>query len=881
MMLGPRTLGEPYEFIHPGHSTKQMVSRYESLSNASHAPTYSSFDGTAKNDKSPIRQSFRNLFSALKKVNLRKGKHIERPLSSFKKQHHPIINDHPGLNAPPVFRSRSRKLTSSLLYLSGYSQLQGTPDTLMPVWSSCTATLEPDSIVISGLTPHGNPSVHIIELSNCTNVRSLPIEQLNPEESALLPRKGGKDGRDEFKVFEILFEGRPREKFAANSVQERAGWVSAIWDAVIPSRDEEDCIQKEDSLADLISSEEQVLRSVLPVLNAPTVSQRPLPPTPLETLPPLMTSTVDTYSQASCPPISPSIYPPTQPVSRASSAPGQSRSSSPSIANLSRLSVVRQRLAQMEMSSSSLSSSPDSPVSSRLSVCTRLTTPVLAHEAKLSTSQIMARNKSARSGTADSIFDSYCDRPIEPAPLPSFFEKLEDNFAKTQTVENQRSRSTRGQSSHAPPNPDSTVEYAQSDKGYDQPTANLDGHILSLRDEIYGLPGAVANVVNVQGCTNAVLKRVAELEEQAKSNGKALNSIQRRINKQIDRKQGDTGAEETNDKLFKAIETLQAEVKNDLAQMRTTLSHSAPSSTQMNNIPPNALPSEVDISNLHAKVEALHGTCSAEYRSLAGSLESMRKMGSLLEKDSAKLDLQSQRHSESIRYLTELNSWIEASVKHDTLQRHDLCVKIDQLCGDLSNAQGGSLMADIRQLALDTAARDQSSAILQAKMDGLLTMLNDISSESRYALTDAAPVLGVARIATLIDQQRQYQEDLVRALGTGISDEIKGERLRFVEAMKEATAINVQIHVEQFKQELKQEVMGMTEEVGRLHRDRQAMQNQIADLFAFYIKHKAAVENENLLPLGLASKPESPKPSRRDEATTASNTKQRKLESAQ
>lgn len=61
----------------------------------------------------------------------------------------------------------------------------------------------------------------------------------------------------------------------------------------------------------------------------------------------------------------------------------------------------------------------------------------------------------------------------------------------------------------------------------------------------------------------------------------------------------------------------------------------------------------------------------------------------------------------------------------------------------------------------------------------------------------------------LIDRQRRDQEALFRSLTNGtndplqtimlmsirlaeISGEIKGERLRFVEAMKEATAINVQ-----------------------------------------------------------------------------------------
>ena len=77
-----------------------------------------------------------------------------------------------------------------------------------------------------------------------------------------------------------------------------------------------------------------------------------------------------------------------------------------------------------------------------------------------------------------------------------------------------------------------------------------------------------------------------------------------------------------------------------------------------------------------------------------------------------------------------------------------------------------------------------------------------------YFYTDSQAIAG------LMDRQRQDQETLLRAFTDGksifsrcvscyggiltllcsieISGEIKGERLRFVEAMKEATAINVQ-----------------------------------------------------------------------------------------
>jgi len=59
--------------------------------------------------------------------------------------------------------------------------------------------------------------------------------------------------------------------------------------------------------------------------------------------------------------------------------------------------------------------------------------------------------------------------------------------------------------------------------------------------------------------------------------------------------------------------------------------------------------------------------------------------------------------------------------------------------------------------------------------------------------------------------------------------------------MKEATAINVQIHVEEFKKELTREVLISTQEVGRLQRERQLLEQQIADLFAFYSKQKQTV----------------------------------------
>ncbi|KAJ2925151.1 hypothetical protein H1R20_g11940, partial [Candolleomyces eurysporus] len=64
-------------------------------------------------------------------------------------------------------------------------------------------------------------------------------------------------------------------------------------------------------------------------------------------------------------------------------------------------------------------------------------------------------------------------------------------------------------------------------------------------------------------------------------------------------------------------------------------------------------------------------------------------------------------------------------------------------------------------------------------------------NELNTSLTDWLSV-GTTALARLMETQTRNQESMLKAFTDEISDEIKGERLRFVEAMKEATAINVQ-----------------------------------------------------------------------------------------
>ena len=134
------------------------------------------------------------------------------------------------LQIPPTGREENEKIVcispvdghkgkaGPLLYLSRIPEAD-----LPPVWMNCTAQLHSTHILVMWDTPQGNPAPRLVPFTACTDVRSLAPADLEPEERALLPSD------EAWKVFELQFEGRAREKFAAHSLTERALWVSAVW----------------------------------------------------------------------------------------------------------------------------------------------------------------------------------------------------------------------------------------------------------------------------------------------------------------------------------------------------------------------------------------------------------------------------------------------------------------------------------------------------------------------------------------------------------------------------------------------------------------------------------------------------------------------------
>ncbi|KAH8107754.1 hypothetical protein BXZ70DRAFT_9418 [Cristinia sonorae] len=216
---------------------------------------------------------------------------------------------------------------------------------------------------------------------------------------------------------------------------------------------------------------------------------------------------------------------------------------------------------------------------------------------------------------------------------------------------------------------------------------------------------------------------------------------------------------------------------------------------------------------------------------------------------------QTDQQVDSVRYLHELNSWLEAFVNHGTSQIDQVLAGVNHLrkelgplpdmqtmqdlsssnnAGDSQQEHPSNLLSEIRHLLVASRNREGNTLALEASVNGLVAAVQEDlrrGAESRNAMTTES-------IVGLIERHRQDQERLLRNVASDLSNDIRGERLRFVEAMKEATAINVQIHVEEFKKELTREVLMATQEVGRLQKERQNLEQQIADLFSFYAKQK-------------------------------------------
>ncbi|KAG9316560.1 hypothetical protein JVU11DRAFT_2611 [Chiua virens] len=803
-----------------------------------------------------------------------------------------IVQQPSGREIPLSSSSTSPVLSSNLLYLSR-------PSSQSPGWMSCVVALYHSHLLITWYTMHDSPSTHTVQLAGFMDVRSLNERVVRP------------DAEGDLKTFELSFEGRPRETFAATSTQERARWVGAIWDAVLSLQHRSEPVHTPKPIETLtirtdITPEQKPLSSPGEASSEYTSSSAPKTPSAHETPPP---TPVPKSPRRTLSPLS--LSPP-RPPSQLSSP--HSRSKSPSMANLGTLSVVTQRLAQIERSEVN---SPASSTTTSSSVGTALrraqTTHATdqAHQGRPFSEIERLQKENVRRGvetpstdapiviplpnppnvppseaaSVRSAFRRHRASPSVPTPpsspakalasvevsVPTLRAKLSEPAIREHVENPPTTLSAAGVTSQLAPLAELIKDTAA--KHYDQ-TAGLGEQIISLQRDIHILPKEMQESLK-QAVVTAVKRASDSNSHRDNASLENVSTSLEGLRKQVLANTGDPRMES----LMKVFTGLQgqlatltpllleklASIEHGQTQLQLQAAREAerPSAPTEDSLREGSHQTSVDLSDLHSKLDELASLYKSSIAMTSAEKETLSSQSSnvgseklqaildhlTLDEEQRKLLLDQQ--TDSVRYLNELNSWLETFVNGGTTHIQSVAANVEQLCSHLgipaesdtaaSDGQpsGQGMLGEIRHLISSVETKALGENQLQASVGELMNAVREqlkTGTENRTALvTDS--------VLEIINRQRYEQEQMLRALSTELTNEIRGERLRFVEAMKEATAINVQAHVEHFKSELNKEVAAMTQDVGRLHQEKQAIEQQIADLFSFYSKQKQEAEN--------------------------------------
>ncbi|OCF38674.1 hypothetical protein I317_07551 [Kwoniella heveanensis CBS 569] len=209
-------------------------------------------------------------------------------------------------------------------------------------------------------------------------------------------------------------------------------------------------------------------------------------------------------------------------------------------------------------------------------------------------------------------------------------------------------------------------------------------------------------------------------------------------------------------------------------------------------------------------------------------------------------NLQTQQTTDMARYLNELNTWLEKFVHNSSTELTSMSKRLNLLVGssaDETNSTTSSsldhttqpglpdLVADMHSMITEQKARSEAEGLVGQRLDALLGMMGEEKERQ------AAQQNTVEQVVAVLERQRHDNEMLLRAVATDLTTEIRGERMRFIEAMQQATSVNVSMHVEEFKKLLSAEVNRSMAELGQMREEKKVLEQQISDLFALMAKH--------------------------------------------
>jgi len=186
--------------------------------------------------------------------------------------------------------------------------------------------------------------------------------------------------------------------------------------------------------------------------------------------------------------------------------------------------------------------------------------------------------------------------------------------------------------------------------------------------------------------------------------------------------------------------------------------------------------------------------------------------------------------------LADLNGWLEKFVQNSGSELEGMSRKINNLVGEPGEDEVPTgLVADIHTMLAEQAQQVNIAALQAQRLDSLLGFMG--ADRERHAQQQGM----IEQLLAAAEKQREDTAGLLQAIAVDLTEEIKGERVRFIDSMREATSMNIANHVNEFKAALATETQRSLKELGMMREQKKVLEHQIADLFALKAKHSDEV----------------------------------------
>ncbi|KAG8938241.1 hypothetical protein FRC00_000410 [Tulasnella sp. 408] len=169
------------------------------------------------------------------------------------------------------------------------------------------------------------------------------------------------------------------------------------------------------------------------------------------------------------------------------------------------------------------------------------------------------------------------------------------------------------------------------------------------------------------------------------------------------------------------------------------------------------------------------------------------------------------------KYFTDLNSWLQSNATQTSSQYHAISTTLQQVAQALAPLASETSSQDIPEIPGADTERQTKSNVLQEIRHALLEN-NSRNRANDNFLAAANHLIGAA------NAERQNLK---------ISQEIRGQKHSFVDAMEKATALNVEGQLRELKVQISSQLVEMAKGVERLSEERKVLEHQIAELLAF------------------------------------------------